>query len=234
MLFAGLRRSGSGLTRLDIAAAGAGPVRRGDLGRRAGGCGSSGRGNPCRGFGGKAPPRFRAGPRLRPRRPGKSRSWRGRDRERCGRCAALAARPRGQHHPYRRAMPRRWSANSRHFAGIGIDAERVGGVTRDLWPRLFTAAEQDDVRAQADPLLAATLLFSAKEASYKAWALKGALAFREIEVVAGSRRFFAVHAGRATCRRTCPWKKASCWSPPGALDDCRFPRWAPSGFPDAR
>jgi 4'-phosphopantetheinyl transferase EntD len=77
------------------------------------------------------------------------------------------------------------------FAGIGIDAERVGGVTPDLWPRLFTSAEQERLRAEADPLRAATLLFSAKEASYKAWALKGALAFREIDVTLDEGGFVA-------------------------------------------
>ena len=82
-----------------------------------------------------------------------------------------------------------------NFAGLGIDAEQVGGVTPDLWPRLFTIAEQDSLRAGPDPLLAATLLFSAKEASYKAWALKGALAFQDIEVSLASDSFSAVRAG---------------------------------------
>ena len=83
---------------------------------------------------------------------------------------------------------------SPHFAGIGIDAERVGGVTQDLWPRLFSAAEQEVLRSHADPLLAATLFFSAKEASYKAWALKGALAFREFEVALEGSGFVAARA----------------------------------------
>lgn len=84
---------------------------------------------------------------------------------------------------------------SRNFAGIGVDAEQAGGVTRDLWPRLFTAAEQEMLRTQADPLLAATLVFSAKEASYKAWALKGALDFREIEVALEEGGFVAARPG---------------------------------------
>jgi 4'-phosphopantetheinyl transferase EntD len=69
-----------------------------------------------------------------------------------------------------------------NFPNIGIDAERAGGVTEDLWPRLFTYAEQETLRSHSDPMLAATMFFSAKEASYKAGALKGALAFREIAV----------------------------------------------------
>jgi 4'-phosphopantetheinyl transferase EntD len=84
---------------------------------------------------------------------------------------------------------------SSRFAGIGIDAERSGGVTRDLWPRLFSEAEQKMLGIHSDPLLAATLLFSAKEASYKAWALKGALAFREIEITLEQESFAAVRAG---------------------------------------
>ncbi|HEX4179048.1 MAG TPA: 4'-phosphopantetheinyl transferase superfamily protein [Rhizomicrobium sp.] len=85
--------------------------------------------------------------------------------------------------------------DSSSFAGIGIDAELSGGVTRDLWPRLFSEAEQTMLGAHPDPLLAATLLFSAKEASYKTWALKGALAFREIEIMLEEECFTAAHAG---------------------------------------
>jgi len=40
-------------------------------------------------------------------------------------------------------------------------------------------------------MLAATLFFCAKEASYKARALKGALAFREIEVALDGEGFLA-------------------------------------------
>lgn len=84
---------------------------------------------------------------------------------------------------------------TRNFGGIGIDAERAGGVTPDLWPRLFSPAEQAQIAIQSDPVLGATLFFSAKEASYKAWALKGALAFRDIEIVLDGGRFIATRAG---------------------------------------
>ncbi len=84
---------------------------------------------------------------------------------------------------------------SRNFAGLGIDAERVGGVTPDLWPRLFTAAEQETLRAQTDPLASATLFFSAKEASYKALVLKAALVFREIEIALEQDGFVAAARG---------------------------------------
>jgi 4'-phosphopantetheinyl transferase EntD len=90
----------------------------------------------------------------------------------------------------------------RDFAGIGIDAERIGGVGRDLWPRLFSSAEQNRLLAHPEPLLAATLLFSAKEASYKAWACKAALAFREIEISLENEGFTAVRGGARLAGRT--------------------------------
>jgi len=80
------------------------------------------------------------------------------------------------------------------FAGLGIDAEQVAGVTRDLWPRLFTAVEQERLRAHPDPLFAATLFFAAKEAGYKAGALKGPPAFREIEIALERDGFVATSA----------------------------------------
>jgi 4'-phosphopantetheinyl transferase EntD len=83
---------------------------------------------------------------------------------------------------------------SSRFAGIGIDAERTGGVTRDLWPRLFSPSEQQQLGTHANPLLAATFLFSAKEACYKAWTLKEALPFREIEVALEDGGFVATRA----------------------------------------
>jgi 4'-phosphopantetheinyl transferase EntD len=75
-------------------------------------------------------------------------------------------------------------ADARHFSGVGLDAERVGGVTENLWPRLFDIAERDHLLA-LDPInrhTMATLFFSAKEAFYKARAAKGALLFREIHI----------------------------------------------------
>jgi 4'-phosphopantetheinyl transferase EntD len=86
---------------------------------------------------------------------------------------------------------------TRRFFGIGVDAERVGGVTRDLWPRLFDDAERDHLMSlgETDRLIIATLLFSAKEACYKAWGGRGALAFRDICVMPGNDRFTAVRAG---------------------------------------
>jgi len=85
---------------------------------------------------------------------------------------------------------------ARRFSGIGVDAERVGGVTEDLWPRLFDDAERDHLMGlrEAGRGHIATLLFSAKEACYKAWGGVGVLAFREIRVTPEGDRFTAVRA----------------------------------------
>lgn len=87
-------------------------------------------------------------------------------------------------------------ARASSFSGVGVDAERVGGVTRKLWPRLFNVAEQAHLAGCADADVAATLLFSAKEAAFKAWRLKGALAFRDIAIVLEKGGFTADHAGK--------------------------------------
>jgi 4'-phosphopantetheinyl transferase EntD len=87
------------------------------------------------------------------------------------------------------------AGEAHRFAGLGIDAERVGGVTPKLWPRLFNAAEQAQLSGRADADVAATLLFSAKEAAFKAMRLRGALAFRDIAIDLGAGGFTADRAG---------------------------------------
>jgi 4'-phosphopantetheinyl transferase EntD len=86
---------------------------------------------------------------------------------------------------------------SRKFLGIGIDAEKVGVVTKELWPRLFTATEQEFLKDQSEPLVSATIFFCAKEASYKAWALSDALMFREIEVALEQDAFVAIRSANS-------------------------------------
>lgn len=54
------------------------------------------------------------------------------------------------------------------FEGIGVDAEHVGGVTEKLWPRLFDENERAMLMQRGDRAIAATILFSAKEACFKA------------------------------------------------------------------
>jgi 4'-phosphopantetheinyl transferase EntD len=89
-------------------------------------------------------------------------------------------------------------AGAGHVRGLGIDAERVGGVTRDLWPRLFDVAECDylsetDVRQQQ---VFATLFFSAKEAVYKASGTQSGLPFRAIHITPEERGFTATWSGK--------------------------------------
>ncbi len=74
-----------------------------------------------------------------------------------------------------------------HHAGIGLDAELRGRVKRELWSHIATEREQawlsenDDVEEQA---ARATLLFSAKEAFYKAQfcASRGWVGFHDAEL----------------------------------------------------
>jgi len=89
------------------------------------------------------------------------------------------------------------AADARLFSGIGVDAERVSGVTEELWPRLFDTAERDHLMGldDASRAILATVIFSAKEACYKAWALKGVLAFRDIHIAPDEGGFTATRSG---------------------------------------
>jgi 4'-phosphopantetheinyl transferase EntD len=88
-------------------------------------------------------------------------------------------------------------AEAQLFSGVGVDAERVGGVTQELWPRLFDAAERDHLMGLGSESRAvmATLFFSAKETAYKAWRMKGALAFRDIRIAPDGDGFIAARSG---------------------------------------
>jgi len=88
------------------------------------------------------------------------------------------------------------AGEANRFSGLGVDAERIGGVTPKLWPRLFNVAEQAHLIERADADVAATLLFSAKESSFKAWRLRGALTFRDIHINLQDSSFTADHAGQ--------------------------------------
>ena len=77
-------------------------------------------------------------------------------------------------------------AESARFAGIGLDAEIAGRVTADLWPRLFTDADTAQLAAAPEGLraIAATIMFSAKEAFYKCqFTLTGGwVGFRDVSI----------------------------------------------------
>jgi 4'-phosphopantetheinyl transferase EntD len=72
-------------------------------------------------------------------------------------------------------------ARTSDFSGLGVDAERIGGVTRDLWPRLFNADERDWLAQRSDADRAATILFCAKEACHKA-GRERVLSFHDLQV----------------------------------------------------
>jgi len=72
------------------------------------------------------------------------------------------------------------------YRGVGIDAEQIGGVTEALAPRLFGEQERAWLGglSPATLPLAMTLLFSAKEAAFKARNAPAgaALAFRDMQI----------------------------------------------------
>jgi 4'-phosphopantetheinyl transferase EntD len=91
------------------------------------------------------------------------------------------------------------------FSGLGVDAEHIGGVTRDLWPRLFQGDEREYLAQQPDTDRAATILFCAKEACHKA-GRERILSFQDLHVrLAGdcltARRGAEEFQGRFICDR---------------------------------
>lgn len=91
-------------------------------------------------------------------------------------------------------------ASREMFQAIGIDAERIGGVTEALMPRLFGETEQEWLMAQdaqARPT-ALTIFFSAKEAFFKAFAgrMANRLSFQDIHVAMQDGGFTARHENR--------------------------------------
>lgn len=59
-------------------------------------------------------------------------------------------------------------ASEASHLGLGLDVEEDTPLSQNLWPSIASAGEQDWLRAQPDPGQAGKLLFSAKEAAYKA------------------------------------------------------------------
>jgi 4'-phosphopantetheinyl transferase EntD len=83
------------------------------------------------------------------------------------------------------------------FLGIGVDAERIGGVTEHLYPKLFGPRERALLAnlEKEERSLVSTILFSAKEAYFKAWRpVNGRpLSFPDIHVIWEGERFHANH-----------------------------------------
>ena len=88
-------------------------------------------------------------------------------------------------------------ADGQQFSGAGVDAERIGGVTPNLWPRLFDDVERGYLAGldEEEQARIATLLFSAKETCHKAWGIKSALVFRDIHVAPTELGFTASRSG---------------------------------------
>lgn len=53
------------------------------------------------------------------------------------------------------------------YLAIGIDAERLGAVSAEVWPVLFTPAELRRLGQAPDPRRLATQMFGAKESTFK-------------------------------------------------------------------
>lgn len=94
----------------------------------------------------------------------------------------------------------------RRFQAIGIDAERLGDLSRELWGHVLTSAELLRVELLPGPrqLNLATLVFSAKEAFYKCqyevtqqWLEFADVTVEVVGPVAGGGRFTVKPDGRA-------------------------------------
>ena len=90
-------------------------------------------------------------------------------------------------------------ADADRIRGVGVDAERIGGVSPDIWSRLFGTAERSYLEGldETDRRLAATLFFCAKEACYKAWGREKTLPFREIQVIRAAHGFTALWSDKS-------------------------------------
>ena len=77
--------------------------------------------------------------------------------------------------------------------GIGLDLEEAEDLELDLWPSVLSASEQDWVRRQSLPGLFAKVIFSAKEAAYKAQygQSRQLFGFETIEVAVTDQSFTA-------------------------------------------
>jgi 4'-phosphopantetheinyl transferase EntD len=85
------------------------------------------------------------------------------------------------------------AAVTRAPALIGIDLEPDDAVTPPMWDAVFLPAERSLIAAAPDPTAMATLIFCAKEATYKAqYPLTRALfGFDRIEIAPGHSDFTA-------------------------------------------
>ena len=83
------------------------------------------------------------------------------------------------------------AARAGDFAGLGVDAERIGGVTEDLWPRLFDAGERGRSRAgrRTPPSLPRCCSAPRKPVTRRGG--ESVLRFHDLHVVLADKRFTA-------------------------------------------
>jgi phosphopantetheine--protein transferase-like protein len=85
------------------------------------------------------------------------------------------------------------AAKQADYMGVGIDAERIGRLTPNLWRRVFTKTERAWLAGlnDAEQQTFATVIFSAKEAFYKAqfMAFGARLGFQDVTVAVHTDTF---------------------------------------------
>ncbi|OIQ30619.1 MAG: phosphopantetheinyl transferase [Alphaproteobacteria bacterium MedPE-SWcel] len=90
-------------------------------------------------------------------------------------------------------------APDHRFLGLGLDVEEDTPLATDLWPSIASPQEQDWMTRQTDPGQAGKLLFSAKEAAYKAQYARSRKYFGfdglELSIDAETRSFQATFTG---------------------------------------
>lgn len=109
------------------------------------------------------------------------------------------------------------AARTDAFAGLGVDAERADRVEEGLFTRLFDAGERAFLAAHRQPRAMAALLFSAKEAAFKASnpPAGAALHFQQLHIEVRDESRFGVDTMPDACGRylfkdglvlTCLWR----------------------------
>jgi 4'-phosphopantetheinyl transferase EntD len=87
-----------------------------------------------------------------------------------------------------------------HARAVGVDVEPATALPRDLWDAILLPEEQESIASAPNPGLAAKLIFSAKEAAYKAqYPISRVLyGFHDMHLILGAGRFqakFRIAAG---------------------------------------
>ena len=94
-----------------------------------------------------------------------------------------------------------------HTRAVGIDVEPATALPRDLWDAILLPEEQNAIVDTPDPGLTAKLIFSAKEAAYKAqYPISRVLyGFHDMHLTLGAGRFQAMF-----CSAVGPFQPGDC------------------------